>query len=151
MNNTTRPTDIGNPPPVRITTGNGKRPRTVRPQWLRPAAERTGRRFNPVTIGFWLGGFALGMGGCLLGACLPYRHPVGVTISILWWGIYLGCLGASIGGLLGLWWDQTPASPPRTGASGHSLPTQVTTGAAAAEMPRSLPADRRDRGESEAY
>jgi hypothetical protein len=59
------------------------------------------------TVGFWLGGALLGVGGGILGACLPYRHPVAVTISVLWWGIYLGWLGASMGALLGLWAEQT--------------------------------------------
>src|SRR5262245_32263025 len=70
------------------------------------------RRFDR-TIGFWLGGALLGVGGCILGSCMPYRHPVAVTISVLWWGLYLGCLGASIGALLGLWAEQTPAPPPQ--------------------------------------
>jgi hypothetical protein len=62
---------------------------------------------------------------------MPYRHPVGVTISLLWWGIYLGCFGASIGALLGLWWDHSSASPPRAGASGHRRQVQAATGTAA--------------------
>jgi hypothetical protein len=61
------------------------------------------RWFDPVSIGLWLGGLALGVGGCILDACMPYRHPVAVTISVLWWALYLGCLGASIGaGVCGL-------------------------------------------------
>jgi hypothetical protein len=60
------------------------------------------RRFNRVSVGFWLGGATLGTGGCILGACMPYHHPVAVTLSILWWGTYFGCLGASIGALLAL-------------------------------------------------
>jgi hypothetical protein len=60
------------------------------------------RRINR-TIGFWLGGVLLGAGGCLLGAFMPYEHPVGVALSILWWGIYSGCLGTSLGALLALW------------------------------------------------
>jgi hypothetical protein len=32
---------------------------------------------------------------------MPYEHPMAVTMSILWWGIYLGCLGSSIT----LWFD----------------------------------------------
>ena len=81
------------------------------------------RGADRVAIGLFLGGVVLGTAGCILGACMPYRHPVGVTISILWWGIYLGCLGASIGagigGLVGLLWDRTPVSTPRASASGH--------------------------------
>ena len=123
MNSTIRHTDVRNSRPAPITTGKGNRPGTVRPHQGRPAAEPTGRRFHRVAIGFWLGGLALGTAGCLLGAWMASRHPVGLTISMLWWGIYLGCLGASIGagvgGLFGLWWDPPPASPPRTGTSGH--------------------------------
>ena len=69
------------------------------------------------TIGFWLGGALLGIGGCILGGLMPYSHPVAVTISVLWWGIYLGCLGASIGALLGCWAERPHTSPsqvPRT-------------------------------------
>ena len=58
-------------------------------------------RFDPATIGFWLGGAGAGMGGCLLGALMPYRNPVAVAISVLWWGLYFGCFGASVGALVG--------------------------------------------------
>ena len=60
-------------------------------------------RFNPVTLGFWLGGVALGAVGCLVGAALPHRYPVGAAVSILWWGIFLGCWGASLGAQVGPW------------------------------------------------
>jgi hypothetical protein len=50
----------------------------------------------------WLGAIVLGTGGAILGACLPYRHPVAVAGSALWWGLYFGCFGASIGALFGL-------------------------------------------------
>jgi hypothetical protein len=59
-------------------------------EWKSPAR---GPRLDRLTIGFWLGGGVLGMGGCILGVCMPYHHPVAVMISALWWGIYLGCLG----------------------------------------------------------
>jgi len=68
------------------------------------------------TLGFWLGGFVLGTAGGILGGCLPYHHPVAVTISVLWWGIYFGCFGASIGALLGLWAEPVPAPPHRPGS-----------------------------------
>jgi hypothetical protein len=68
-------------------------------------------RFDRIDLGFWLGGFALGTAGCILGAFPPYRHPVAVTVSVLWWGIVMGCFGASIGALLGLWMGRTPPSP----------------------------------------
>jgi hypothetical protein len=76
-------------------------------------------RFSPVTIGFWLGGVGLGTGGCLLGAWMPYRHPVAVALSVLWWGLYLGCLGAWVGALVGALTGRAPprpwAKPERTG------------------------------------
>jgi hypothetical protein len=68
-------------------------------------------RFTRTTLGFWLGAGVLGPGGCILGVCMPYHHPVAVVFSALWWGIYVGCFGASIGALLGLWADQTPTPP----------------------------------------
>jgi hypothetical protein len=72
------------------------------------------RRLNPATVGFWLGGCVLGTGGAIVGACMPYHHPVAVTISILWWAIFLGCFGASIGALLGLWKNRNERSSERT-------------------------------------
>src|SRR5262249_11490737 len=58
------------------------------------------RRFDRV-IGLTLGGIVLGTGGCILGAFIPYRHPVGITLSMLWWGIYFGCFGVWLGAVLG--------------------------------------------------
>jgi hypothetical protein len=58
------------------------------------------------TLGFCLGGAVFGTAGCFLGAWMPYRHPVAVTVNVLWWGIFLGCLGASLGALLGLGAEQ---------------------------------------------
>ena len=63
---------------------------------------RLRRRFNR-TIGFWLAGLSLGAVGCLVGASMPYQHPVGVAVSVVWWGIYFGCLGMNLGALVGLW------------------------------------------------
>jgi hypothetical protein len=67
-------------------------------QWQRGSR----RRFDRIILGFWLGGVLLGTAGCVLGACMPYHHPVARVISVLWWGIYCGCLGASVGALPGL-------------------------------------------------
>jgi hypothetical protein len=123
MNSTLRSTNVHDLNAFPDSTGLGNQQSTIRPYNRRTAAEPDHHRFSRVAIGFWLGGLTLAVAGCTLGACTPYRHPVGVTISILWWGTYLGCLGASIGagiaGLFGLWWDRTPASPPRASASGH--------------------------------
>ena len=67
------------------------------------------RRFDRV-IGLWLGGIVLGTGGCILGASLPYRHPVGVTLSVLWWGFYFGCFGMWLGAVLGMWAERIRVS-----------------------------------------
>jgi hypothetical protein len=58
------------------------------------------RRFDRV-IGLTLGGIVLGTCGCILGASMPYRHPVGISLSVLWWGIYFGCFGVWLGVALG--------------------------------------------------
>jgi hypothetical protein len=79
------------------------------------------RRFDRVTVGLLLGGLALGAVGCVLGAVMPYHHPVAVTISVLWWGIYIGCFGASIGALFGLFTNRNPA-PSFQGSDGAGKP-----------------------------
>ena len=61
------------------------------------------------TIGFWLGGGLLGTAGWILGLCMAYHHPVAVVISTLWWGIYLGCFGGSIGALIALFTERALA------------------------------------------
>jgi hypothetical protein len=61
------------------------------------------------TLGFWLGGSLLGAAGCVLGVCMPYQHPVAVVVSALWWGIYLGCFGGSVGALIALVIERAPA------------------------------------------
>jgi hypothetical protein len=62
------------------------------------------------TLGFCLGGAVLGTAGCFVGAWMPYRHPVAVAANVLWWGLFLGCLGASLGALLGLGAEQAGAA-----------------------------------------
>ena len=99
MSNPPRLTELRNPSPSSLEAWQGA---------VRSPNVRLRRRFDR-TIGFWLGGALLGVGGCILGSCMPYRHPVAVTISVLWWGIYLGCFGASLGALLGMWAEQTSA------------------------------------------
>jgi hypothetical protein len=97
------------------------------------AATSFRRRFDRVALGFWLGALTLGTAGCVLGARMPCRHPVGVAISVLWWGIYLGCLGASVGALAGLVLGRAPV-PPSQGADGAG---EQQSGAAA-PVPRVL-------------
>jgi hypothetical protein len=98
----------------------------IQPQTSIPLGERQNRRglsapreqapgslvqprgLSPVTIGFWLGGAGMGVGGGLLGALMAYRHPVAAAISVLWWGIYFGCFGASVGAVVGVLTDRAP-------------------------------------------
>jgi hypothetical protein len=68
----------------------------------RQAVASPSRRFDRVSIGFWLGGASFGTGGCILGYCMPYQHSVAIAISMIWWSIYIGCFGASLGALIGL-------------------------------------------------
>ena len=115
MSNPPRLTELRNPSP--------SSPTATKKAWqgsVRSPNVRLRRRFDR-TIGFWLGGALLGVGGCILGSCMPYRHLVAVTISVLWWGIYLGCFGASIGAVLGLWAEQTQA-PPSQRSDGSGFP-----------------------------
>jgi hypothetical protein len=86
----------------------------------KPAVPNRSRRFDRVSIGFWLGGAILGTGGCILGGCMPCHHPVAMTISVTWWGIYLGGLGASLGALFGLF---TPCA----GSSASGIETEAGT------------------------
>ena len=122
MANTPRWTNLWNPPPPPATAGNGYGPSAGRPHKWRQAALPCRRRFGRDVIGFWLGGAVLGVGGCILGACMPYSHPVGVAISVLWWGIYLGCLGASLGALFALGMTRTPTSPVQQSGGGNKPP-----------------------------
>src|SRR5262245_34576297 len=81
-------------------------------------------------VGFWVGGLGLGVAGCVVGACLPYRHPVAVLCSALWWGVFLGCGGGSIVSL-GCWLTQRqqPAEGPK----------KRTSAGCAAAAPAALP------------
>jgi hypothetical protein len=113
------------------------------------------RRFRPLTIGFWLGGAGLGLGGCLLGALMPYRHPVAVALSVLWWGLYFGCFGASVGALVGALTDRAPPRPSTTGDGAGMVPTELgldsraaaagSTAVCAPRGPGGLPGHQRER------
>src|SRR5262249_28363514 len=67
-----------------------------------PTLANPPRQRDRVTIGFWIGAIALGIAGCVLGGYMPYQHPVATAMSIFWWGIFMGCFGGSLGGLLAL-------------------------------------------------
>jgi hypothetical protein len=83
-------------------------------------------RLDRITIGFWLGGGVLGMGGCILGASMPYHHPVALMIGALWWGFYLGCFGGSVGALIALFTERAPA-PSSRGVDGRGLSVAPAT------------------------
>jgi hypothetical protein len=121
MTSPSRFTDLQTPPPPPLTAGAEAPQWDERPHPPRPAPKPFRGRFGS-TFGFWLGAAVLGAVGCVLGACMPYRHPVAVTISTLWWGIYLGCLGAGVGVLLGLWEARASAPPPRESAGAGTPP-----------------------------
>jgi hypothetical protein len=110
------------PPTITPTSAGGKAKQhrgAEKPREQAPGSLVHTGRFSPVTIGFWLGGAGMGTGGCLLGALMPYRHPVAVAVSVLWWGIYLGCFGASVGALIALFTERAPA-PASRGVDGRS-------------------------------
>ncbi len=101
MRRSTHATDHQNRFPISLVSGDRAR---------RGAGGR--RRFDR-GVGAWLGGITLGTGGFLFGASMPYQHPVGVAVSALWWGVYFGCLGLSLGAVLGVWVEPSPALPPQ--------------------------------------
>ena len=82
--------------------GNGDRDAAARRHRSEPAAKDFRVQFDQ-DRGALLGGVVFGVGGCLLGASMPCQHSAGVAASTIWWGIYMGCFGLSIGALLGLW------------------------------------------------
>jgi hypothetical protein len=101
-------------------------------EWKSPAR---GPRLDRLTIGFWLGGGVLGMGGCILGVCMPYHHLVALMISALWWGFYLGCFGGSVGALIALFTKRAPA-PASRGVDGRGLSVAPATIPAACSVPQ---------------
>jgi hypothetical protein len=110
MLKTPLPTNWRSPTSSPAPAGNGKGKSVVRRL-----------RFDR-TIGFWLGVIVSGTAGCIIGASAPYHHPVAVTMSMLWWGIYVGCFGGSVGALIGVLTERTPAAPSR-GSDGTGKPS----------------------------
>jgi hypothetical protein len=101
MNNTLRSTPRPNSHPFPSTTEKANPQSVVRPRKWQTAIRAVRRRLDPITIGFLVGGFALGVGGCILGIFVQYRHPVSLTFSVLWWGFWLGFVGAYVGACAG--------------------------------------------------
>src|SRR5262249_18314091 len=116
---TTQPlTDLWNPAPASLGKAKRNWRRAVQAPnpWLLNRFDRS--------IGFWLGGALLGACGCILGGSRPHRHSVALTISVLWWGIYIGCWGAGIGALLGWWAEQIFVPPCRRSDCADKLPSR---------------------------
>ena len=117
MANTECSTDSWKPTLLAVIVENEARTGTTRAGRPRAVASPS-RRFDRVRFGFWLGGATFATGGCILGGYMPYTHPVAIAISMIWWGIYAGCFGASLGALLGLLVYCGPPSG-QTEAVGH--------------------------------
>lgn len=71
--------------------------------------------FDRVSIGFALGGVSLWTVGCIVGASVAYHHPVARALSVLWWGTFFGCFGASVGALVALLTERVRARPSQHG------------------------------------
>ena len=92
-------TEIGKATPAPVIAKGNAPPQSRR---TRRAVASRSHRLDWVRIGFWLGAATFGTAGGVLGGCMPYHHPVAITASVIWWGIYIGSLGASLGALAGL-------------------------------------------------
>jgi hypothetical protein len=95
------------------------------------------RRFDR-DRGALLGGVCFGVGGWFLGASMPCQHWDSVAISAIWWGIYMGCFGLSLGALLGLWAGSTLASRRGDAEETNSVGVATDIESAAPEYPQSL-------------
>ena len=88
------------------------------------------RSWDPITIGMLAGGPVLAAVGVAVAASYSYTHPAGLAVSMIWWGIYCGAFGASIGALPGLFTQRHRArtrakkNPPRV--SGSRPPDSVS-------------------------
>jgi hypothetical protein len=126
MTNASHLTDRRKSPAWALTEGQVYRPMAAHPTKPQPMVNPIRRRTGRGTVGFWLGGVVCGSGGAIAGACMPYCQPVAVAISILWWGIYCGCFGASIGALFGF--RRTTLSPaPTEDVGSRTLPSAAET------------------------
>jgi len=112
MLKTPLPTNRRSPTSSPAPAGNGKGKSVVRRL-----------RFDR-TIGFWLGVIVSGTAGCIIGASAPYHHPVAVTMSALWWGIYFGAFGGSVGALIGLLTESAAAAPSRGSGDSAKSPSE---------------------------
>ena len=110
MATTTRLTELRNPSPSPGNPGNGNGKKAVHPHQSQPSANPS--RKSDRGVGLWLGGILPGVvGGCLFGASMANRHPVAMTLSVLWWGLYFGFFGWSIAAWIAFFTEPTPVSP----------------------------------------
>jgi SAM-dependent methyltransferase len=98
-------------------------------------------RFDQLTVGFLVGGFSLAQVGCIFATTMPYSHLIARLMSVLWWSIYFGCFGASVGALIVLLTKRAPAllypglngaAKPTTGL-GYSISSGSRNGCAAGQ------------------
>ena len=85
---------------------------------------------DPITIGMLAGGLILGVIGAAVAASYSYAHSAGLVVSLIWWAIFFGALGASLGALPGLFtqrarlhWDADTRHPVQVA---RSIPPKST-------------------------
>lgn len=131
MNSTIRSTTMWTSRPLPSTRERCNRQTAFRPHKWQTAVRAVRHQFDPLTIGFLVGGVTFATGGCILGVYMPYHNPVGVNISMLWWSIFLGIIGAYVGAcvgqLFGIWDDQAASSSPGANASKDRRKVLATT------------------------
>jgi hypothetical protein len=111
-----------NDAPTVALNGSQKKPttapaiqHTAESEWAVPAgmvqagADVVRRRWDPIRIGMVSGGLILGAVGVAVAASYSCTHPAGIAVSVIWWGIYYGAFGASIGALPGLFTQRARA------------------------------------------
>src|SRR5262249_12441359 len=89
---------------------NGEKPRDVNTK--QGMSNLFQLRTDPVWTGLVLGGLSLGAFGAQIAASYSYTTFGGLIISVLWWAIYLGALGAALGALPGLVMQKVRAARP---------------------------------------
>jgi hypothetical protein len=77
------------------------------------------RRWDPITIGMLAGGLVLAAVGVAVAASHSYAHPAARAASLIWWGIYCGAFGASIGALPGLFTQRIRLAPGQRESAGR--------------------------------
>jgi hypothetical protein len=78
-----------------------------------------------------------------------------VALSVLWWGLYFGCFGASVGALVGVLTDRAPPRPAVRRERAEAVTTKLGLESRAAQVAspavcapqgqRGLPGPQRER------